>query len=79
MFSTSLPTTATDAGYGGWQLTTTLTKRFRQFWVGGFLRGEYLGGSVFEDSPLVTQDTSWMGGLGVAWVFAESSKRVETK
>lgn len=64
-----------QGGYGGWQLTTTLTKRFDKIWVGGFLRAYNLSSSVFEDSPLVKDRTAWMGGFAVSWVFLESNSR----
>ena len=74
------PAHAWDAqsGYGGWQLTMTLAKRFKKIWVGGFLRADHLGGASFEDSPLVRQQTSWTGGIGISWIFLESSQRVAT-
>ncbi|TVO56101.1 MipA/OmpV family protein [Denitromonas halophila] len=64
------------SGYGGWQLTLTLAKRFKKIWVGGFLRADHFGGASFEDSPLVRQQTSWTGGVGVSWIFLESAQRV---
>lgn len=70
------PVWQAKAGYGGWQFTATLTKRFKDFWLGGFLRGDYLGGATFEDSPLARREMSWMGGIGVSWVFLESKQRV---
>lgn len=74
----SRPAWNADSGYGGWQLTMTMTKRFNKLWVGGFLRGDYLGGAAFEDSPLTrSKRGTWMGGIGVAWVFAESSTKVD--
>jgi outer membrane scaffolding protein for murein synthesis (MipA/OmpV family) len=71
------PAWQATSGYGGWQLTGTLTRRFRDFWIGGFLRGDYLDGAVFEDSPLLKKKMSVMGGIGVSWVFLESGARVE--
>lgn len=68
------PAWKAQGGYGGWQLTAALTKRFQDFWIGGFLRGDYLEESVFEDSPLLRREFSWMGGFGVAWVFAKSDE-----
>ncbi len=70
------PSWDASSGYGGFQATFTLTRRFKDFWVGGFLRGDYLGGSAFKDSPLVKRDVSWMGGIGISWVFMESGGRV---
>lgn len=73
----SRPTYTAAGGYGGWQFTTTLSKRFDSIWLGGFLRGNWLAGAAFEDSPLVREKFSWMGGVGMAWVFAESNKKLE--
>jgi outer membrane scaffolding protein for murein synthesis (MipA/OmpV family) len=55
----------------------SLTKRFPRYWVGGFLRYENISGAVFEDSPLVKQESALSVGLALSWVFGESSKRVE--
>jgi outer membrane scaffolding protein for murein synthesis (MipA/OmpV family) len=72
----SRPSWNASPGYGGWQLTATLSKRFGDAWVGGFLRADHLGGAAFESSPLVREKTSWMAGVGMAWVFAKSERMV---
>jgi outer membrane scaffolding protein for murein synthesis (MipA/OmpV family) len=72
----SRPAYNASAGYGGWQFTATLAKRYRKMWVGGFLRAYSLSGAAFEASPLVRESTTWMGGLGISGVFLESSARV---
>lgn len=63
-------------GYGGTQLTLSLNKRFDRIWVGGFVRAYALHGAAFEESPLVKSRTAFLAGVGIAYVFAESSDRV---
>jgi MipA family protein len=41
------------------------------------LRGDYLNGAAFEDSPLLKKKLSVMGGIGISWIFTESKTRVE--
>jgi outer membrane protein len=50
---------------------------YPRFWVGAFARYDTLKGAVFEESPLVRRDSAFMAGIALAWVFAESSKKVE--
>jgi MipA family protein len=64
-------------GYSGTLALTSVSRRFRNFWIGGFMRYDTLKGAVFEDSPLVKRDHSFMAGIAIAWVFAESSRTVE--
>jgi outer membrane protein len=71
------PAYAADGGYSGAYALMSLSRRFPRFWVGTFARYEVLSGAVFEESPLVRRDYAFMAGIAVAWVFAESSKKVE--
>ncbi|SNS20358.1 Outer membrane scaffolding protein for murein synthesis, MipA/OmpV family [Noviherbaspirillum humi] len=71
------PAYAAAGGYGGSQFTTTLSKRFPRYWVGAFLRYDALAGAAFEDSPLVQRRSAVTAGLAMAWVFGESSQRVQ--
>lgn len=64
-------------GYAGAQVLGALSKRYRQFWVGGFVRWDTVAGATFEDSPLVKQKTGLAAGISFAWVFGESKQRVE--
>jgi hypothetical protein len=64
------------AGYAGMQFLAALSRRFPKFWVGGFARYDTLRGAAFEASPLVTSKRYFAAGLGVSWIFAESSQRV---
>lgn len=66
-------------GYSGFRLTTTLSKRFDKMWFGAFVRYDDLSGAAFEDSPLVRIHRSVMAGFGIAWVLAESERRVPVR
>src|SRR5688572_72496 len=59
-------------GYAGTQVIATLSKRFPQFWVGGFLRWDTVNHAVFEDSPLVKTGKFFAAGIAVAWMIGES-------
>lgn len=63
-------------GYSGTQFTVAMSKRYKKMWVGAFVRANDLHGTVFEDSPLLRNKTSYMAGFGVSWVFAQSEQRV---
>jgi outer membrane protein len=73
------PAYAASGGYAGSQVTFTLSKRYARWWVGGFLRHDTLAGAVFRDSPLVRQRNAVSAGFAVAWVFGESSARVQAE
>jgi len=64
-------------GYSGAVALVSLSRRFARVWAGGFMRYDYLGGAAFEDSPLTRRRGFFMAGVGVAYVFAESSEKVE--
>ena len=66
-------------GYAGSQLLGAASKRFRSFWVGGFVRLDTLTGAVFEDSPLVRQNESFAAGFAIAWILGSSQKMVEAE
>jgi MipA family protein len=71
------PAYAPGGGYAGMQFIVALSKRFPKFWVGGFARYDTLRSAEFADSPLVTSKRYLAGGIGVSWIFAESSRRVD--
>lgn len=70
------PAYSADGGYGGAKFIAALSKRFDRYWVGSFLRYDTLSGAVFSDSPLVRQNDAWAAGIGIAWIFRQSSTRV---
>jgi outer membrane protein len=67
------------SGYAGSQLLGAASKRFRSFWVGGFVRLDTLAGAVFENSPLIRQNESFAAGLAIAWILGRSGKMVEAE
>lgn len=71
------PAYAARGGYSGTHFTVGMSKRFRKVWFGAFVRTYSLHGAVFEDSPLVKSRTAVFSGLGVAYVFYESDRRVQ--
>jgi outer membrane scaffolding protein for murein synthesis (MipA/OmpV family) len=48
------------------------SRRYPRFWVSAFARYDNLSGAVFADSPLVKKQESFMAGVGIAWILAES-------
>jgi outer membrane scaffolding protein for murein synthesis (MipA/OmpV family) len=68
-----------DGGYSGSRITVSLSKRFPRFWVGAFARYDNLSGAIFADSPLVRTEDSFMAGIGVAWILAQSETTVESR
>jgi outer membrane protein len=64
-------------GYAGTQLIAALSKRFGEYWIGGFIKWDTLNRAAFEDSPLVREKQSFSGGIAVAWVLGRSKTLVE--
>ena len=66
--------TAYDAkgGYNGVRFAMSLSKRFSKIWAGFYLRYDYIGGAINEDSPLVEQRYAFLLGGGISWIFARS-------
>lgn len=64
-------------GYSGWTGMLTLSRRFDRWWFGAYLRSDWLAGAVFDDSPLLKRRHTVAGGVGLAWVFAQSERQVE--
>lgn len=75
----SRPVYEARAGYGGTEFLAAVSKRFARYWVGGFVRYDALAGATFEDSPLVKSRGYFAAGIAVAWIFAESSQRVDDR
>jgi hypothetical protein len=77
-YATSMrPAYEPAGGYGGSQLLLALSKRFPRYWVGAYLRHDWLQGALFIDSPLVQQRAYWAGGVGIVWMISASSRRVD--
>jgi hypothetical protein len=72
------PAYAARGGYSGTLALASISRRFRDFWVGGFVRHDWLQGATFEDSPLAKRRHSVMAGVALAWIFAQSTRTVES-
>ncbi|MDE2625950.1 MAG: MipA/OmpV family protein [Burkholderiales bacterium] len=70
------PAYEAGAGRAGWKALAAVSHRVGPVWMGAFLRHDDLGSAVFADSPLVERRRSWSAGLGLSWVFAQSSQMV---
>jgi outer membrane scaffolding protein for murein synthesis (MipA/OmpV family) len=68
-----------SGGYSGVRTTITLSKRFKDYWIGTFMRHDSLRGAAFEDSPLVRSDSSLMAGVAFTWIFARSAETVPVR
>lgn len=71
------PTFAAEGGYSGSLVLMAVSKRFSKYWLGAFVRWDSLKGAAFADSPLVERDYAFSAGIGVAWIFGQSSTQVE--
>lgn len=71
------PAYAAEGGYAGVQAIGAASKRFKSYWIGGFVRWDTVAGAVFEDSPLIRQNQSVAAGVAFAWIFGESRRRVQ--
>ena len=60
-----------EGGFSGYRAEFTYSKRIGKYWLGGFLRYDSLRDSEIDDSPLVSEKESWLGGIALAWVFQE--------
>lgn len=70
------PAYTAHGGYAGSQVICALSKRFPDFWVGGFVKWDNLRGATFEDSPLVKSTRTFTVGFAVSWIFAKSKNLV---
>lgn len=60
-------------GYSGMRVTLSMSKRYREFWLGWFVRYDDLDGASFAASPLVRRGDSLIAGIGMSWVFLRSA------
>ena len=77
--TTDRPAYTASGGYGGSQAVVALSKRFPQFWVGGFVKWDTLSGAAFADSPLVKTRQSATAGFAISWIFDVSKTLVEAE
>ena len=65
-------------GYSAFQTAVGLSKDFKKFWLGAFLKHQVLTNSSFSNSPLVRRNSALYGGFVLAYKFDKSfSNRVK--
>ena len=65
-----------SGGYAGWQAVASTSRRYKDFWLGAFVRYDSLRGAVFADSPLIERSSGFGVGVALAWVLATSQQMV---
>ncbi|WNO59546.1 MipA/OmpV family protein [Rheinheimera sp. MMS21-TC3] len=58
-----------DGGFSGWRLSSGLSWRYQQWWLGGFVRYDNLQQASYRDSPLVQRQHNVSFGIAFAWIF----------
>ncbi|SFV63051.1 putative outer membrane protein [hydrothermal vent metagenome] len=60
-----------EAGYSGYKTSFGISKKFEKVWAGAFVRHYSLSGAIFEDSPLMCQNSAIYFGVFIAYLFDE--------
>lgn len=72
----SRPAYRAPGGYSGTELLAATSRRYRNYWVGAFVRYDSLSGAAFLASPLVRSRSYWAGGFGIARIIGKSQRQV---
>jgi len=71
----SRPAFEAKAGLIAWRLGLTGSYRLTQDWrIFGFVRLDSVAGATNSDSPLVSQNTGYLGGVGLQWTWMRSER-----
>jgi len=70
------PAYSAHGGYAGAQFIAAISKRFPNYWVGGFMKWDTLNNAAFADSPLVKTRQYFTTGFAISWIFGESKTMV---
>ncbi len=68
------PAYEAEGGYSGTTVQLSVARRRPGWWLGAFIRYDYLGGAVFADSPLIEQKHALLTGIALTWNFGRSSE-----
>lgn len=77
--TTARPAYEATRGYSGSQFLMSLSKRYDRVWIGAFLRYDTLRNTVFEDSPLLTDNSFAAVGIAVSWIISASKTQVSVE
>jgi outer membrane scaffolding protein for murein synthesis (MipA/OmpV family) len=72
------PAYEAHGGYAGAQTLISLTRRYPKFWIGAYVRHDFLEGASFVDSPLVKTHSYWAGGVAIIWIIGQSARTLES-
>ncbi len=56
-------------GYSGFRTSLSSGRRHKKLWYGAFVRYDNLSGAVFNDSPLVKRNSSFIAGVALISIF----------
>lgn len=73
------PAYEAHGGYAGAQTLISLTRRYPKYWIGGYVRHDFLDGASFIDSPLVKTHNYWAGGVAITWIIGQSVHTLESE
>lgn len=65
----SRPAYEASAGYSGFSTQASLSRQYKNWWYGGYLRYDNLEGATFENSPLVETQHYFALGIGISRIF----------
>lgn len=65
-------------GYSGSEALLSTSKRYGSYWLGAYLRHDWLAAAAFVGSPLVQQRDYWAGGVGIVWMIRASRTTVQS-
>lgn len=68
------PAWAARGGYAGWRGLVAVSRQDGRLWWGAFARVDNLSHTAMQDSPLLRSRHNVSAGLGMTWVFAQSSQ-----
>ena len=67
--SASRPAYQASSGYSGSQLLFSLSRKFRNVWLGSYVRYDSLHGAKFANRPLVAQKRYVTGGIALIGIY----------
>jgi MipA family protein len=73
------PAYEAHGGYAGAETLVSLTRRYPKYWIGGYIRHDFLDGASFIDSPLVKTHNYWSGGVAITWIIGQSPHTLESE
>ena len=63
------------AGYSGYKTSMGVSKKFKNFWAGTFVRHYNLNHTIYANSPLKEKSSALYGGIFIAYIFDEKLTR----